>query len=124
MKNKKLIGIIGGAVLLVILVVCLIVFIPKGNNTDKDKDKDKGKNNNQIEEKILTEAEMIEAYGFSRKDAEEKVATYFHSDNFEYSTKITKENKYLVTVTDVISGEKFKYEVNPVTHQALEIHDK
>jgi len=119
MKDKKMIAIIGGVLVVIILVVCLVLFIPKGT-TEEKKDKDKKEEKPTEKVKILTEAEMIEAYNFSIKDAEAKVGEFFHSDNFEFSTEITKDNLYVVTVKDVVSGDTYVYEVNPVTHQAVE----
>ena len=119
MKDKKMIMIIGG-VLVVIIAVLLIVFIPKGDK--KEEDKKKPEETEKV--KVLSEQEMIDAYGFSIKDAEATVGQLFHSDNFEFKTEINKDNMYIVTVTDVLTNTTYKYEVNPQTHQALEIKDK
>lgn len=120
MKDKKIIAIIGGVIVVVLAVILVIVFMPKGNDNKKDDNK---KDEPVNEVKVLSEKEMIDAYGFSIKDAEDTVAQYFHSDNFEFKTEITKDNLYIVTVTDVISKETYKYEVNPQTHQAVEIRN-
>jgi hypothetical protein len=120
MKNKKMIAIIGGVLVVIIAVVLVVLFIPKNDNKkDKDKEPDKTE-----KKKVLSEKEMVDAYGFSIKDAEDTVGQLFHSDNFEFKTEINEDNFYIVTVTDVISGDTYKYEVNPQTHQALEIRDK
>jgi len=115
MKNKKMLIIIGGVVL-VIAIVCLIVFLPKGKKEEKKEEEKK-----EEKVKILSEKEMVDAYGFSIKDAEEAVKKYFHSDVYEFSTEINEKNMYIVTVTDIISKDKYVYEVNPSTHSTIEI---
>ena len=75
-------------------------------------------NEEKIEFKVYTEEDLIEAYGMSIKQAEEKVMANFLSDNFECSTEIVGSH-YKVTVSDVLSEDKFIYDVNPASGEAV-----
>jgi hypothetical protein len=58
----------------------------------------------------------------SIKDAEDIVKKDVLSDNFTFSTEITKDYMYIVTVKDTLSSDAFKYEVNPVTKTAVALN--
>ena len=111
--SKQLI--IGGVIALVLVIVIIIAVIVSGNKKPGDNNKP-DKPVEEVKIKEYTEQELIDAYGFSIKDAEELVMSIYHSDNFECSTTI-KDAKYIVTVKDVLSGDKTVYTVNPASHE-------
>lgn len=119
-KNNKLFLIIGGVLVIAIVVVSLVLLFG-GNKPGKD-NKNPGGNEPDQKEKVnkdITEEDMIKAYGMSIKDAEEIVKKDVLSDNFTFSTEISKDYMYIVTVKDTLSTDSFKYEVNPVTKTAV-----
>ena len=113
-SNKNIVPIVG-IVLLVLIVIGGIVWIINGNEKKIPSDNGKG---NEPEKKenlpIVTEQDIIKAYGFSIKDAEALVKTDFHSDNFTFSTEVTQDYLYIVTAKDKLSDTAYKIEVNPV----------
>ena len=118
-KNNKLFLIIGGVLVIAIIVVSLVLLF--GGNKPGNDNKPSGNEPDQKEKisKDITEEDMIKAYGMSIKDAEEIVKKDVLSDNFTFSTEISKEYMYIVTVKDTLSSDSFKYEVNPVTKTAV-----
>lgn len=111
--SKQLI--IGAIIAAILVVVIIVVIIVSGNKKPTGGD-DTKKPVEDVKIKTYTEQELIEAYNFSSKDAEELVMSIYHSDNFECSTTI-EEAHYVVTVTDVLSGDKTVYTVNPASHE-------
>ena len=112
--SKQLI--VGAVIAAILFIVIIVVIILSGNKKPAGKDKDQKKPVEEVEIKTYTEQELVEAYNFSIKDAEELVMSIYHSDNFECSTTI-EEAHYVVTVTDVLSGDKTVYTVNPASHE-------
>lgn len=121
-KSKKNNGLIFGiAGLAVIIVAVAVVVLLNSNKTQKEPVPDKGNNGDEeVVKKDYTEQNLIDAYGMSIKQAEELVASYYHSDNFEFSTKINGSH-YEVTVTDILSGTTEVYDVNPASNEYTKI---
>ena len=111
--SKQLI--IGGVIALVLVIVIIVAVVVLGNKKPAGND-NPDKPVEEVKIKQYTEQELIDSYGFSIKDAEELVMSIYHSDNFECSTTI-KDAKYIVTVKDVLSGDKTVYTVNPASHE-------
>ncbi len=111
--SKQLI--IGGAIALVLVIFIIVAVVVLGNKKPAGND-NPDKPVEEVKIKQYTEQELIDSYGFSIKDAEELVMSIYHSDNFECSTTI-KDANYIVTVKDVLSGEKTVYTVNPASHE-------
>jgi len=104
-----------GIILLVLIVIVGIVWIINGNEKKMPEDDGKGKEPDKKENlPVVTEQDIIKAYGFSIKDAEALVKTDFHSDNFTFSTEVTQDYLYIVTAKDKLSDTSYKIEVNPV----------
>ena len=122
-EKSKLFPIIGGVLVIGIIAITLVLLL--GGNKNAKPSEDKKPEDKKIEEKIdgsVTEADMIKAYGMSIKEAEDIVKQGVLSDNFEYSTQITNDYMYIVTVKDTLSDDAFKYEVNPVTKTAVALN--
>jgi len=113
------IGIVCGLLIVIAIVVIIIV-----NANSKKANNNVPRDNEGKEEEVVfkeyTEQDLIDAYGMSIKDAEALVLTLFLSDNFECSTKI-EGSHYMVTVTDVLSEEKFLYDVNPASSEYFRV---
>ena len=121
--NNKLFPIIGGVLVIAIIAISLVLLFG-GNKTNKEQNNPENKTIDQKENisTDITEEDMIKAYGMSIKDAEEIVKKDVLSDNFTFSTEISKDYMYIVTVKDTLSSDTFKYEVNPVTKTAVALN--
>ena len=121
--NNKLFPIIGGVLVIAIIAISLVLLFG-GNKTNKEQNNPENKTIDQKENisTDITEEDMIKAYGMSIKDAEEIVKKDVLSDNFTFSTEISKDYMYIVTVKDTLSSDIFKYEVNPVTKTAVALN--
>ena len=119
LKNNKLFPIIGGVLVIGIIAISLVLLFG-GNKTNKENNNPDNKpDNKEIISDTIKEEDMIKAYGMSIKDAEDIVKRDVLSDNFTFSTEISKDYMYIVTVKDTLSSDTFKYEVNPVTKTAV-----
>ena len=121
--NNKLFPIIGGVLVIAIIAISLVLLFG-GNKTNKEQNNPENKTVDQSENisTDIKEEDMIKAYGMSIKDAEDIVKKDVLSDNFTFSTEITKDYMYIVTVKDTLSSDTFKYEVNPVTKTAVALN--
>ena len=120
-KNNVTIWIICG-VILVVLIAVIGVLIVNGTNTNKSNNIiENNTNNNTIVEPTIkvTEQDIINKYGVSKKDAEELALSNFNSDNYECQTETTENYTYMVTVTDIIDDSKYVFEVDPETKTAF-----
>ena len=130
MKNKKsIIWIICGvmAVALIALVITMLL-----TNNDKEKDKPKKEDPKQEEKKKptnevevsegdeISEEEIVAIYGVSKKDAEEIVRKIFTEDGYEFSTKITRNGYYRVTVNDTVTKDTLIFRIDPATKIAIQ----
>ncbi len=109
--------IIVGAVVVLAIIICVICFVGKGNSNNTN-------NNANTEppvEKVFTEQDIIDAYGMSKNDAIELVKKLFNTDNFDYEAEVSKEAKYIVTVTNTINDSIYKYEVDPISKSYYEV---
>ena len=95
-EMNKLIPIVG-IVVLVLLVIVGIVVIINGNDkkipADTDKDKKEPEKTDNLP--VVTEQDIVKAYGFSVKDAEALVKKEFYSDNWTFSTEVTQDYLYI-----------------------------
>ena len=122
-KNNNRNLIIGIASALVIVVAVAVIVIINSNDNKLQKDQGVNKSNpdgTEVKAKTYTEEDLIQAYGMSIKQAEQLVMEFYHSDNFECSTKINGMH-YEVTVTDILSGEKSVFDVNPASNEYTKI---
>ena len=119
-KNNVTIWIICG-VILVVLIAVIAVLIVNGTNTGGSSNNVIENNTNKIVEPTVkvTEQDIIEKYGVSKKDAEEIALTNFNSDNYECQTETTENYTYKVTVKDIIDESEYKFEVDPQTKTAF-----
>ena len=121
MKNKKnnvTIWIICGVILVVLIAVIVVLII---NGTSSQKVNNTIEENTVVEKPIvkITEQDIIDAYGVSKKDAEELALASFNSDNYECEVEITDNYTYIVTVKDIIDESKYVFEVDPQTKTAF-----
>ncbi len=116
-KDKKVELIIGIVVVVVIVFLGLFLIFKK---SDDSKNNEK---NNPTEDKgeTFTEKNIVDAYGMTSEDAIKLVKSLFNSDNFVFSTSVSDDAKYIVTVKNTISNTEYKYEVDPVTESFYEI---
>ena len=133
MKNKKvliwaIIGVV--AVALVALAVTLVI-----TNSNKEKEKEtpkkeepkqqekKKKETNEVEiDEVdeISEEEIIAIYGFSKQDAEDLIRKAFTTNEYEFSTKITRAGFYRVTVKDTVNNDILTFRVDPATQEAIQ----
>lgn len=116
-KYKKEIAI--GAVLLIAVIVCIVFLFV--NNGDNDNENENSNTGNEIENVVITEEEIVGAYGVTKEDAIALVKQSINSDNFEFTVTISSEAKYIVTVKNTLTDAIYKYEVDPMTKQYYEI---
>ena len=117
LKYKKEIAI--GAVLLIAVIVCIVFLV--SNNKDTNNENEKPDINNEVENVVITEEEIVEAYGVTKEDAISLVKQSINSDNFEFTVTINSKAKYIVTVKNTLTDSVYKYEVDPMTKQYYEI---
>ena len=108
------------AVVFILVLILGVVFLlsKKGDTSEEGKE-----NTPKTEEKgeVFTEKDLEESYGMSSSRAIEIVKELYNSDNFEFVATVNNNAKYLVTVTNSITGAKTVYEVDPVTESFYEI---
>lgn len=115
-KKKNYNFIIIGVIVVIVIIVCLFFLLGgKGKNNDESK---KDEEDKQI---VLTEKDIVDAYGMTANDAIEVVKAIYNSDNFEFSAKVNENSKYTVTVKNTITDAIYKYEVDPITESFYEI---
>ncbi len=105
LKNKKILLIVGVAVVIIIIGILVAVL---GN----DKEKEGGKPSKETEINA-TEQTVEDEYGFSKEDAINVIKGVFNSDSYQYEATIREDNMYIVTVTNPDSDSKYTYIVDP-----------
>lgn len=109
--------------IIIVVVIVLVVFLgtflifKKGDDAkveEKKPHEDKGT--------PIVENDIVEAYGMKADDAVELVKSIYNSDNFSYSAAVSKDAKYIVTVTNTITNVVYKYEVDPISKSFYEIN--
>lgn len=106
-KNNNL-YIIVLAVIAVILLVLGLVLIKGCSKKDKEKE-------NIVEKDPAKEEDIIAAYNMSGDDAINLVKSIHNSDVYEFSYKINKDSKYVVTVKNLVTEDISKYIVDPTS---------
>ena len=105
LKNKKVLLIVGVAVVIIIIGILVAVL---GN----DKEKEGGKPSKEADINA-TEQTVEDEYGFSKEDAINVIKGVFNSDSYQYEATIREDNMYIVTVTNPDSDSKYTYIVDP-----------
>ena len=130
MKNKKvliwtIIGVV--AVALIALAITLILSNSKPKEEPKKKEEpkqqEKKKETNEVDVnggEEISEDEIVAIYGLSKSEAEEIVRKIFNEEEFEFSTKITSNGFYRVTVKDTVNNDVLTFRVDPATKVAVQ----
>lgn len=107
LKDRKW-QIVIAAVIIVIIVLVIILLLQ--NKTDKKEEEKKTEENN-----VITEKQVQDTYGMSSSDAIAIIKPQYNDDNYEYTTTITMQGQYEVSVKNKITDSVDKYLVDPAT---------
>lgn len=117
LKDRKW-QIIIGAVLVVLVVFTVILTLPKSKER-KDKENEESKEN-----RVLTEKDLKETYGFSGNDAIELIKKEYNDDNYEFTVNVNPQGLYYVSVKNKLTESEDKYLVDPATKAYYVLFDE
>lgn len=110
-QEKNKLKILIAIVMILIIIFSLVIIF------DKDDKEKEPSNENTNPGLVYTEERIYNEYGMKKEDAIEIIKKVYNNDDYTYVAEVTKNGKYVVTVTNEGTNETTVFLVDPSTKQ-------